>query len=596
MSKVTGLYQDKSVHFNFILLFINCSLLFLSALAVIKSIFVGFDIDEAYAIAQSYRLVSGDRLFLQMWEPHQLSAFGSALFMLPFLLITGGNTTGIVIYLRIVGTVIHLLIGLWFYRTARTRFGTTGSLLMFLIHTNFLPKWISLPEFEIMQYWSSCVLFLGLLSWHHAISVQQKTGRKFLILSGTALFVSVLCYPTMLLLYPLYLAAIVLLAYPSDPNNSFKNILKHCFWFTFPAAVAGIGLLCHLFSYMSLKELIHNASYILADESHSVSLRIRVIQYLGEIRDFVFESLLFLPFALLAALAAHKHSKQSSLVLYLMLFWIGLLCGKQILFSFLGDANQFYLYFRFLLITCTGIAAFFLADSDLRAANRPYLLLGILPGIMGVVASAAITNMTLEIALARIYIAVIASFFLIASLLLQKHEQDTLLKVVSYGIAVLFLLGLLVCKLLLVRVTGCIPISIKMHMAPVTSGPAAGLLVKDDLAAVYNANFPLIQASAEEDDALLYFGCENLYYLASKAQIATPSTQGTSAFNHLYLQYFEEHPEKKPSMVIVDKTFQSNPHYYYSLDNQIVLDWITEKYQDADMTESEYLIIYKVKE
>jgi len=64
---------------------INVILILLSLLAILKSIFVSFDIDEGYAITQAYRMIKGDRLFDQMWEPHQLSAFFSAIFMFPFL-------------------------------------------------------------------------------------------------------------------------------------------------------------------------------------------------------------------------------------------------------------------------------------------------------------------------------------------------------------------------------------------------------------------------------------------------------------------------------------------------------------------------------
>ena len=104
---------------------VNVVLVALTVLGVIKTCFVGFDIDEAYAIAQSYRLVMGDNMFTEMWEPHQMSAFGLAIFILPYLLVTGGKTVGIVLYLRIVGTVIHLLLGWWFYKVAKKNFHTT---------------------------------------------------------------------------------------------------------------------------------------------------------------------------------------------------------------------------------------------------------------------------------------------------------------------------------------------------------------------------------------------------------------------------------------------------------------------------------------
>ena len=52
-------------------------LLAASIVATVKIIFFGFDIDEQYAVSMAYRLVQGDRMFLEMWEPHQTSAFFS---------------------------------------------------------------------------------------------------------------------------------------------------------------------------------------------------------------------------------------------------------------------------------------------------------------------------------------------------------------------------------------------------------------------------------------------------------------------------------------------------------------------------------------
>ena len=48
------------------------------AAVMVRSAFVGLEIDEEYALSLGFRLVSGDRLFYSMWEPHQLSSLPSA--------------------------------------------------------------------------------------------------------------------------------------------------------------------------------------------------------------------------------------------------------------------------------------------------------------------------------------------------------------------------------------------------------------------------------------------------------------------------------------------------------------------------------------
>ncbi len=265
------------------------------------------------------------------------------------------------------------------------------------------------------------------------------------------------------------------------------------------------------------------------------------------------------------------------------------LSANHLLSSVLGDTNQFYLYFRFLVVVLFGISCSLFGN---RIINLEYTLLGIIPGILSVFASAAITNMTFEIALARIYIAVIASCFIIGNMF-RTSSFSTLFHKITYFGAVLLVLSLLMCKLLLVRVTGCIPISVKMHMELVTDGPAAGLLLKTELAESYSQNTALIKANIMAGDRLLYFGCENIYYLAANTELATPSTQGTSVFNETYLQYYEKYPEKLPNVVIIDKTFETNPHYNYSEQNQVVLDWIAAEFSDAIITETEYMIILR---
>lgn len=39
------------------------------AAVMVRSAFVGLEIDEEYALSLGFRLVSGDRLFYSMWEP-----------------------------------------------------------------------------------------------------------------------------------------------------------------------------------------------------------------------------------------------------------------------------------------------------------------------------------------------------------------------------------------------------------------------------------------------------------------------------------------------------------------------------------------------
>lgn len=635
---------------NNCIVIVNIILVSLTILGVIKTCFVGFDIDEAYAVAQSYRMVMGDNMFSQMWESHQMSAFGLAPFILLYMLFTGGETTGIVLFLRVVGTIIHLLIGFWFFKMGQKKFGTTVGLLISLAHINFLPKWLVLAEFEIMQYWSVCVIFLGLLTWYGRLEeeppaaiedekqnskrkkdlLSYKKADKWLIISGLSLFVAMMTYPTMILLYPVYVVALWVLR-----SGTVKERMRCVLIFTGTTLAVGVAFLIYLRSYMTVDEFLRYVSYIFMDESHTISLGTKIVNYGKELLHFGKTMLLYSPVALVvtaivamldyipkplksenrnevnsksfqdekeskenakeilaeAAFLKRKNGKMGNIwtkwLLMFLLFWLGIFVGKHVILSVFGDKNQFFLYFRYMVAVLVGfIGAFYCFHK-----NKPYFWLGILPGIVGVAASAMVTNMSLEVAMARIYIGVMAGIFIICTVIKEKYNKDMMVKGLGYVLMVSFLIGLVICKLIMVRVTGCIPVTLRMDMDFVKEGPAAGLYVQEELAKQYNENVPLIKEYVDENDNLLYFGCENIYYMVAGADLSTPSVQGTTVFNEMFIKYYEEYPERKPNVIIIDKTFATNPYYNYAPQNQIVLDWIEENYPGAARTDMEYLTI-----
>lgn len=597
--------KEKKI-IQYMLIVVNVLLVALTVLGVIKTCFVGFDIDEAYAVAQSYRMVMGDNMFSQMWESHQMSAFGLAIFILPYLLVTGGKTVGIVLYLRIVGTVIHLLLGWWFYKVAKKNFNTTYALLIMLAHVNFLPKWLVLAEFEIMQYWAVCIMFLALLTWQE----QKKNG--WLILSGAALFMAMMTYPTMILLYPVYVIGLFTLK-----GNSAKEKWQSVLIFTGTTFIIGVLFLIYLRTYMTVEEFLRYVSYIFMDESHGEPLAVRFKYYGRDWEKFLEEMPAFIMWAAIntgiviiielavqkisnikklkkAAKADDKEEETQSLgriilkyVLIFFILWFGVFVGEHILGSLLDDKNQFYMYFRFLFATVAGAVCFAVSAKK----NSQYFWFGIMPGFVGAIASMLVTNMSLEISVARAYIGVMATLFIVGNIIKDKFDKEVAVKVVGYIVICAFIGGLVISKLLLVRVTGCLPVTLKMEMDWVKEGPAAGLLIDDDLAVQYNENIPLIEQYVDADDNLLYFGCENIYYLVPGANLATPTVQGTAVFNEMFLKYYEEHPERMPDVVIIDKGFELNPVYNYSEQNNIMKEWIEDEFSNARVTETTYFII-----
>ena len=90
-------------------------LVLVCAAVMLRSAFTGLEIDEEYALSLGYRLVSGDRLFYDMWEPHQLSSLPAAALLAVFIGITGG-TTGVLVFFRLVVLACKAGMSCVFYR------------------------------------------------------------------------------------------------------------------------------------------------------------------------------------------------------------------------------------------------------------------------------------------------------------------------------------------------------------------------------------------------------------------------------------------------------------------------------------------------
>lgn len=197
-------------------------LLAASLAATVKIIFFGFDIDEQYAVTMAYRMVQGDRMFLEMWEPHQTSAFFSAAFLGLYFQIFH-TLEYAVIFLRTVGVLAQLLISIFLFRSFCKFTSVETSFIVSIFYYNLIPKNSTVPDFSNMLLWFSTLTFLCFLEFHMA---EQKSDRRrsvlFLIAAGICTSLLVLSYPTcIIVVIPCCLGLFILSA-------SEKNLLIFC--------------------------------------------------------------------------------------------------------------------------------------------------------------------------------------------------------------------------------------------------------------------------------------------------------------------------------------------------------------------------------
>ena len=124
------------------------------------------DTDEGYGIMVGYRLAMGDRLLLEMWEPHQTSAIFTAVFIRLFVMLTGGVN------------YLNLLLRSYFsqsrrasaafYKTIRRtvpQMDENVAALMGLLYYVTTPKSIFIPEYSNLHNWFFALMVLCLLRY-----------------------------------------------------------------------------------------------------------------------------------------------------------------------------------------------------------------------------------------------------------------------------------------------------------------------------------------------------------------------------------------------------------------------------------------------
>ena len=559
--------KKKSIEKNIWKAF-QIALMLLTVLGIVKSLFVSLDIDESYAVAQAYRLVTGDKLIFDMWEPHQFSAFLPAILLFPFYKLFQ-TTDGCVLLLRILGTLIHLLIGSFLYKTAEADSSRKTAFILLVLHVNFLPKWITMPEFELMHYWCMILIFLLLYRYEHA------KGEHHVIAAAFVYIVSGLCYPTMVLLFPLYFIGILRL-----------RRKKGAVYFTLFTLIPTAIFLTVLITGMGLDTFIDHIGYIVSDPSHAstggaVKWRLLLSECLGIVMSTGIALLASGVFTGILFFTGKKKKRKPVFYLTVLLSAASLLLSLRSLAGYLFlDENQFTTLCRYL-----PVAVLFLVIAIInRKETGKELFFGILPSLVSLPAVILVTNMGVNTAFTKLYPVVIFGLFMLGRLRRNREEEKQKWQNAVLQVSVLsLLLCLFFCKIPLIRVTGCLPVTVKAPLKFVQSGPAKGIFVPEKPAAYWEESYDVLTQLIPKDANVLYVGREQLFYVSFCKRVCTPSVQGTTVFNEIYADYYEVFPEKKPEIIVYDasfaeEAFYANPVNGVDLRDEWIREWMEENF------------------
>ncbi len=546
-------------------------MIFAAVCLCVKYIFVDFGVDAEFQIAMSYRLAQGDRMFREMWEAYQMSAFLPALFIRIYLALFH-TTTGIVLYLQAVGTLLDWAASCLLYRTVSKYLQCPGTAFaMAWIFAVVSPKDVPLPEYANMQIWFSMLLCLALF-------VHDRTGRRgMVVLAALCLCAAVLSYPSCLLLT----AGVALLFFFRGRKKDFFLFLKVC-------VGMGIGYLWLTMRHISLEEFgIFFQNMLALETSHSGGLVKKFAAYLPDgvriaaLLAGAYGLAFVLARACLWASGRAKGDKgraswgrEESRVLADLLFFVLILAVSLYRVIFWSEYTRYAYALSFLAVILIGTHYFNKLSED---GKYFYLCCSIL-SVLDFLATLLLTDLELMGSVPYLLIAVVAAFLPIGKAL-QEVQGGRLLEILKKGMVIGGAALLIFRNIYLIRPMYLQANTILELGGIVKEGPAKGIVSSYMGPYMQNESIKEWKRYIEEGSTIWLIGSplDTLGYLYLDTEIGAPSTVCTPGYNESVLEYWKRNPEKYPDVVIASC-------WYGELNAELqtngwIMEWIEEEFQ-----------------
>ena len=516
------------------------ALLCAAALVVmLRSAFVGLEIDEEYALSLGYRLVSGDRLFYSMWEPHQLSSLPAAALLAVFIGITGG-TTGVLVFFRLVVLACKAGMSYVFYREFRRDLGRPAALLAALVLFAFVPKWFLGPDYTGQQFHWTLAAFLCL---HHYVT--RGCRQLWLVPMGAvcACF-GYLAFPQSAAAFAvLWVGMLILGKRRGEPKvRGAWVLLGSC-------AVCGAAFLVYALSVVgfSISLLIDRLTLILHDPQYNFTTAERIALLAGQALT-VARSLLW-PLLASAALSAALYliKRQPITAGRLLNLWAALAAVQCLLRAVKDgslDERQFVP-----VVVLAGAWAFWQGRG--RPGNAELFWLGYLPGLA---AYAMILRSTLlGLAPTFMYLTWPAVCGMLA---LVNHADDAKARRAEGMLCLAAMLAfLLVCRVWCVQTTGWKAADVTdTPLVRITTGPAKGIYADAKAADMQECLYEALQPYAGQPILQAIGEQHGLGFLMADGtlQVAQASVISGTDSDPRFEQYYADVPGKEPRVILYD--------------------------------------------
>lgn len=546
----------------------------------LKNLFIGADTDEGYGIMAGYRLAMGDRLLLEMWEPHQTSAIFTAFFIKLFVMLTGG-VDYLNLFLRIVFFLIQAVVSVFLYKTIRKtvpQIDETVAALMGLLYYMTTPKSIFIPEYSNLHNWFFALMVLCLLRYFgtkesEGSLVEGKLG--YLTLAGIFMTCDVLAYPSMVLVFLCCIGFLLL----RKSERKAREVLAYAL----PCVLGAGAMFGYLLTYMTPQLMMQMIGEILGEGSHQTSVAEKLLDWgesLGETILILLAALLFT--GLIRWIVENKMKKQLPELLrqHGMLFFL-IVFVIQIGFWLFSSFHAIYPQLPLIVLSLEGIYIYLRKDRSETFFFRWILLV-----FVNYFAVLLLSNW--EPMLLNTYLIMGAEAGLVV---LSCYWQKTS----AYGKKALQVLCLCLVLGNAFSYTYLILGSQEYHASVIRNvrginrkGLRAGILTDYMTAYRYNNNMEIWQEAVPDGSTVLYVGPSQFYCMLGEHTQASPDTICSMIYDERLLDYWELHPERYPDVVV----FESSYGDIRQEGDNFIWHWLMEDFQPTERKDYPYITVF----
>lgn len=522
--------KSKKILAAGILFVVLCTL---SAVGIWKTVYYSADIDESYALTMAVRIVSGDRMMIHMWEPHQMSAFLYAPLVALYKGIAG-SMEGALVFMRICGVIVQAGVSLFLYRTIRAYMPLWLSMILSFAYFNFTPKHIQSPEFSLLFYWAFAGMMLCFLRY------AKGKKMRWIIGAGIGMSVIVMCYPT----------AVLLFAYVIGWMLFRKELFgrKAALFYFFTCAVCGL-LFLSVVLFAGGTGIFGNIGAILMDESHKQNMATHLLTHAKGMWD-----MLYLPLALIVLCHVGRPvigKKKSADKVFLGILFLAMTVYAIYQFHTINDVNFMIFYpiiLQLFVVEWYVYASFAKEETDRLLFEVAFPLSAV--SLFAILLS---SNVLTSYSMSYLMPGVILGAWQIYRVYAGQKSKTACLAI----LLLICIVGqLLVARICLVRFTSTRKKNLFEPYYEVSHDVLKGIRLGDFDYIQYEAKAALAHKYVKEGDMFLYVGADMyLYSQIEGAGIATGNTISTPAFGQQLMEYYEKYPERVPTVVFVDREY-----------------------------------------